>query len=384
MKEPSIPFNDDMKFLIYCCQTSLHEEEKAYIKNYLLSLSNLKMTTLLEKANQHAIIPLVYKTLSSIENTPTSFLSTLKKYYMHTVQKNMMMSTELIRIMKLLDENDIEALAFKGPTLAQLAYGDITLRQYGDLDILIQKDDRAKMAQVMQKQGYISNLYIDNTVLNTLNVLPFHINTSMILSEIHWELLSKNYAIHWAESKLWAEINYVTIDNYQLPTLNFEQQFLYLCVHSSKHLFERISWICDIDRTVRSNEDIPWDSILENAKNLGILRMVYLSLSLCQKLFNLPFPSFIHEKIDKDSQTNILHQEIISLQFNSKEQQITGFKKLVFLYNIRERPKDKFLFLWHASFATKHDDFIFIKLPTYLTFLYPLIRPLRLLVKYLK
>jgi hypothetical protein len=135
---------------------------------------------------------------------------------------------------------------------------------------------------------------------------------------------------------------------------------------------------------VRSNEDIPWDTILENAKNLGILRMVYLSLSLCHRLFNLPFPSFIQEKIDKDSHIKMLHQEIISLQFNGKEQQITGFKKLEFLYKIREQPIDKFLFLWHTSFSTKHDDFAFIKLPTYLTFLYPLIRPLRLLVKYLK
>ena len=51
----------------------------------------------------------------------------------------MLMSAELIRIMKLLEKNDIKALAFKGPVLSQMVYGDITLRQYVDLDVLIRK-----------------------------------------------------------------------------------------------------------------------------------------------------------------------------------------------------------------------------------------------------
>jgi len=34
------------------------------------------------------------------------------------------MSAELIKVMALLEENGIEALTFKGPALAQMAYGD--------------------------------------------------------------------------------------------------------------------------------------------------------------------------------------------------------------------------------------------------------------------
>ena len=52
----------------------------------------------------------------------------------------MLLTSELIKIMKLLEENDIKAIAFKGPTLAQLAYGDVTLRQYVDLDLLVELD----------------------------------------------------------------------------------------------------------------------------------------------------------------------------------------------------------------------------------------------------
>jgi hypothetical protein len=50
----------------------------------------------------------------------------LKIAYTQIAQRNMMMSAELLKIMQLLEKNQIESLAFKGPSLAQMAYGDIT------------------------------------------------------------------------------------------------------------------------------------------------------------------------------------------------------------------------------------------------------------------
>lgn len=87
-------------------------------------------------------MPLVYKRLKNYQElVPKIVLSGLKLNYMNIVKHNMLLTSELIKIMKLLEENDIEAVSFKGPILAQLAYPDITLRQYADLDILIKKED---------------------------------------------------------------------------------------------------------------------------------------------------------------------------------------------------------------------------------------------------
>lgn len=53
---------------------------------------------------------------------PILALQELKQQYMAIVQCNMLITAELFRIMKLLQEKGIEALA-------QMAYEDITLRQ---------------------------------------------------------------------------------------------------------------------------------------------------------------------------------------------------------------------------------------------------------------
>jgi hypothetical protein len=387
MKEPSIPFNDDMKFLIYCCQTSLNEEEKAYIQNYLLSLSNLKMTTLLEKANQHAIIPLVYKTLSNIESTPSSFLSTLKKHYMHTVRKNMMMSAELIRIMKLLDENDIEALAFKGPTLAQLAYGDITLRQFVDLDILVDKLDVFSAGKIIQKNGYkpsSSLSFLSNeTCLNVAKDFSLFNEKNNMHIELHWEIFEKKYNIFLLNAKDKDIYQSISINNKHMKTLKNEFMLIYLCIHGSKHMFNRIEWICDIDRLIRTNK-LDWDYIDTILETLPIKRAFYLGLSLSDMLFHTPLPEKIIIK-SKTDKTSSLRYIILEQWLENKKQSDFQSNKKIFLFHTQlfDKRRDVLYFYFSTLFQISISDCQVCLLPEKVKLLYFIIRPIRLTYHYL-
>jgi len=151
----------ELKFLIDCCQTEPSENDITFILSYPSTINQQLLTNM---ALRHGILPLVYKIIKNLDSNHTesqsdslrsslnaehltlnAFLSKLKTQYMIIAQRNMLMSAELIRIMQLLEKNSIEALAFKGPALSQMAYGDITLRQYTDLDILVKKEDIYKI-----------------------------------------------------------------------------------------------------------------------------------------------------------------------------------------------------------------------------------------------
>ena len=73
--------------------------------------------------------------------------------------------------------HDIEALAFKGPTLSQMAYGDITLRQYSDLDILVDEKEIFKAGSVLAQHEYDAAFPIEilknRTCLASTNDLGF-------------------------------------------------------------------------------------------------------------------------------------------------------------------------------------------------------------------
>jgi len=386
----SLP-HDELTFIISCCKTDLSKDDIEFILSYLED-QHLDINSLIVLANQHGILPLVYKTLKELQQDISllhdTLLSNLKSAYLQTSKRNMLMSAELIRIIKLFKENDIEALAFKGPTLSQTAYGDITLRQFGDLDILIKRSDISRMTDLMTSEGYTPeielNTKMDETILNALNVIGFHKSTSNIRVEIHWELLSKNYAIKWDENALWDQKESVTINNIHIPVIPCEQQLLYLCVHGSKHLFERLEWICDINRSIRTNPDIDWQQLLHASEKMGIKRMLYLGLALCQTFFSLELPASLQENIKQDKVVPELISKVIEVNFSENSQEGKSYSTFGLLWHMRENFSDQLLFTWHGLFSPKFDDFKFIQLPRYLAFLYPVLRPFRLTSKYMK
>ena len=65
-----------------------------------------------------------------------------------------MLTAELIKIMDLYRSQGIQAMPYKGPVLAVQAYGDVTLREFDDLDIVLRQRDMAKANDAIQGAGY--------------------------------------------------------------------------------------------------------------------------------------------------------------------------------------------------------------------------------------
>ena len=65
----------------------------------------------------------------------------LRERYHSNARRNLFLVSELLKLLKLLESHGIGAIAFKGPVLALYAYGNLSLRQQLDLDILVRKRD---------------------------------------------------------------------------------------------------------------------------------------------------------------------------------------------------------------------------------------------------
>jgi len=145
------------------------------------------------------------------------------------------MTAELLRLMKLLEKNGIDALAFKGPALAQLAYGDITLRQFGDLDILVGKTQARRAISLLEADGYVPEIQLSGSrkeaFFASVNVIGLSKPSHGIRIEVHWELLSKNYAVFWDMRELLSRPQHVTINGIKIPVPSQTDHLLYLCIH---------------------------------------------------------------------------------------------------------------------------------------------------------
>ena len=120
----------DIQFLIKCCKSNLSVADIGQICTHINQLDNQQLTQIVDLSHTHRVFPIFYQVIQAHTKKLLSneYHAELKQQYMTNIMKNMRMTAELVRIMKLLEENGIEALAFKGPTLAKIAYGDMSYK----------------------------------------------------------------------------------------------------------------------------------------------------------------------------------------------------------------------------------------------------------------
>ena len=388
------PLSPELQFLLACCQAQPDLAEIALqMRNEELGIRNRKK--MISLASRHGILPLVYKTLrnlSQTNNTLTihshSLIAELKARYQSIAQRNMLMSAELIRIMKLLKENNIEALAFKGPALSQMAYGDITLRQYSDLDILVEEADACEAGRLMGENGHTPVLPLsilsNKTCLHTAKDFSL-ISKGGVHTELHWRLFEKKYNISLLSCAVEQKCQSVTINGQPVKTLQNELLLVYLCLHGAKHAFERIEWICDIDRLIRTSE-VDWDTAISLAEQSHSKRSFYLGLSLAHTLLHTPVPETLIPSIE-DETIQTLHTLTLSQMMNKKMGRSDLEKNretFAFQSKLFDTKLDMLRFRFSTFFKISTTDCQTFILPEPLKFFYIILRPLRLAGSYMR
>jgi hypothetical protein len=70
------------------------------------------------------------------------------------LRSSLLLTRDLVKVIDLLASRGVEALPFKGPTLALEAYGSLAFRGFDDLDILVRRDDVWKAREALKAAGY--------------------------------------------------------------------------------------------------------------------------------------------------------------------------------------------------------------------------------------
>ena len=316
----------------------------------------------------------------------------MKQIYMNLVKQNMLMTKELLDVVKILEENGIESIAFKGPTLSQLAYGDVVSRQYVDIDLLVKDCDLGKAQDVLLENNYYLKYDLEEYQKENLKDVVHDISlinkSNGVNIELHWTLSSGEFFIDLEKLDYLSDIKKYQIQNNAINVFSNEKLLIYLCVHGHKHLWERIEWLVDIVYLIEK-ENIDLEKVIELSKKVDADRIVLSTLLICQKMFNdfkiqLSNMQLIEDKKLNET-TNLLIKKIfvdyskVNDKIHSKQ-----FSKIQWYMLKSSTNKIKYL---KTFFTPTEKDYTILKLPKFLTILYLLIRPVniikRILIRYL-
>lgn len=375
-KKIDLPIN--ILLIIECCKEKPCSRK---IEEYIENINN--WDEFIFNAKCHGVLPIVYNSLKNVNSMeiPSSVLLKLRKIYFDIAKENILLTSELINIVNLLDKHDIKYIAFKGPSLSHMAYGDITLRQYCDLDILIDIENLDSFSNLLIKNKYTTDeniIFLKNKFfISIANDFSFF-SKSNVHIELHWNLFRQVFHKESQKIDIWNNINKIKINKSMVNTINNELLFVYLCIHGSKHLWERIEWLVDLNKLIMNN-NLDWDIIKLLSKKLNVDNMLNLGLLLVSELFFTKLPLDIEKRFkNKDLK---LKRKILDLYKHSlffKEGNINGILyKVLTISLLKNSNIDRIKYLISIIFKPSQYDVYFLNLHNSFRFLYYFIRPYR-------
>lgn len=379
------------ELLLCCARTEASPEVAARIRtlaqpNASAASSGVEWNYLALLAKRHSIIPLLYRQLErhASESVPPAQFANLKLQYQENSARNLILTAELCSVIETLAKAGIETIPYKGPALAVFAYGDLALRRFVDLDVIVKKSDVLRARELLLAEGYVPGksltLAQQELLLRTQHNLQFARDNRRLLLELHWEVAPHLFASSVQENELWQNLTTINLNGTELKTLGADDLLFSLCVHGSRHLWERLGWICDVSELITRHQ-INWPALLQRAAATDCERMFLLGLHLAQKLLGTSLPPEIQQRCDSDTRLQSLAENVIQHLFSGPTH-VPATSSEIFKYNIGVRKSLAARARYFVYMLRPTDsDFGAHSLPPGFGFAYYLMRPFRLLFK---
>jgi putative nucleotidyltransferase-like protein len=340
-----------------------------------------------DKATQHGMLPLLYRHLNSVcgQAVPDGILDSMKEEFIANSQTCLHLFGELRKLLRLFDQNGIAAVAFKGPILSAAVYGDIALRQAGDLDILVETRAFRAARDLLSFAGY--RLHPPLTESQLASQLRSHCeiefwSNGLSVVDLHWGLSPKAFHFALDPKDIIDRSKTISIQGTSLRTFSNEDTILYLCFHGAKHYWSRLEWISSLAEFIRSSQDIDWSIVIARAKGARARRMLTIGLILARELGDVDLPDSVLSSSEEFDALRKYAAEIQRGLFAREPGPLGTLKMFRCNLRIMDRKRDAITSFLRSIFVPTISDWEALTLPAALSPLYYLFRPLRLLKKY--
>jgi hypothetical protein len=372
--------------LLFACTGGSLDAERLQRAGELLQCP-LDWPSIIEKAQAHGVLSLLYRNLRNhfSGSVPASLLEKMKNRYFLQAARNLRMTRHFHRLLDCFEENQIPVIPYKGPALAVSVYGDLSLRSFVDLDFLVREKDLPRAKSLLYSQGYkwhfsLSRSREDSFLQSDEGCLMSHEQNGAVV-EVDATIAPREFPVPLGVETFWDGTERTFFEGRPILSFKPEDLFLILCVHGSKHGWERLIWLCDLAELARQSKGMDLEKVMAQARKLGCERMVSLGLRLISGLFSSPLPPEILQRT-MTSEVDSLVDGVLGRFEEGRFFPCQGFALTWYYLSLCERRRDRAGFFLRLAFVPSVLDWEFFPLPRILSPLYYLIHPLRLIGKY--
>ena len=376
----------EKQLLVSCARTTMVPEVAERIRE--ITAGPLDWDFALSEATENSVGPLLEMNLRAVVPgaTPAAAMERLKIACRANTVRCLFLAAELHKVLELFRTAGIVAIPYKGPVLAEQAYGNLTLRDFDDLDIILPQRELQKAHEMMLGLGYQARfpwiLPKDSRTALVPGEYNYRDEQRRAVVELHTELTLRHFPVVPDIDRFAQRMVKVMVAGQEVPTLAPEDLLSALCVHGSKDFWERISWIADVAELIQRRTGLDWDGAFRTAESLRVGRMLHLGLALANDLLQAPMPEEIRKRVRGDGEAVAVAREVEERTLSRNGSGVSAGKRMLFRRRMVRGTLAGWRYSLRLAVIPAEEDWEMVQLPGLLAPLYLALRPLRLLAKY--
>lgn len=374
----------EKQLLILCAHADVDAETEARIRE--AAAKSLDWECVLRQAEEHSIVPLLERNLRKAGwAMGADDAAKLEALTRENAARCLALSVELIRVMDSL-ERGIRAIPYKGPVIAARAYGDITARQFEDLDIVLEQREIEAADAVMRTLGYEARFPWLHASDRGRGIVPGQYSYShparRTFVELHTELTLRHFPIRPDLAAFFQRAVKVNLGGCEVPAFGAEDELVVLCVHGAKDFWQRLVWIADIAELLRAYPGLDWNLALRTSDRLRARRMLHLGLGLASRILGAKLPREVSEEVKSDSAAADLAADVEKRLLSHETLERSAGERLRFRRQTVEGVFGGWRYAVRLALAPAEEDRQGARVEGDFGMAYAVLRPFRLLRKY--
>jgi len=274
------------------CRTPLSAAADERIRTLLGGPVDWKVMETL--ASRWQIEPLVFRNLvlhyrqAMPEPVANAFVLRARETRAHALTRTLV----LLDLVQRIESAGIPVLVLKGPAVAIAAYGDASFRTFGDVDLLLHREDLVAARKLMLDLGYRPDyaLGIEAGLIRDQHALEFSNGRNKV--ELHWSLLSRHLRFDLDPQEVWDNSKLVPCLSSEILTLDHARLFLFLCAHGAKHEWALFRWVCDTAQLAARLDSAETTEVLRLAEQHHTRRLLSIGVRLTRDTFGEEYSGF--------------------------------------------------------------------------------------------
>ena len=367
----------EFRLLAACCVWPFECGERQ-VRN-LVSSHDLSWDLLLELGERHRVSGFVANALKNQPGVPAEVTQILRQRATRTERDNLLQLAIAVKVTQAMGAERIPFVIMKGAPLAQLLYGNTTVRHSKDIDLLVSKSDLSAAQVLLRQAGFeaASGLAGNLTARQTASWerhrkhYDFRHTATGVHVELHWRAYDNprlgSVSVQDVE---WVECS----PGMRLPTLSREEMFPLLCAHGAGHAWFRLKWLVDVAALLAQSTVGGQSELMRLARQRGLERPAEQALLICAGLFD-------DDRIAPPARNTSVGRWLARVARNALQQPIpttSGDAEFVpkGLAASRLLLRRGWVYRWEEAkvYAASPADWKAVRLPDWLHFAYPLVR----------